>query len=1323
MRNFGLTKQQAESAVKSAPSQSKSYTAQDTSPSRERELRARPYPQQQSTRDSVPLLEGLTQAGGGLRDLVSGFFGSVGASADVLSGNEPLVNLSGGPDYRSDIEQRQRQMGSGARDIASGSGQAALGSMMEVDRFTGAPIRGALLNPSNPVSGAVEGFRDPIQAQLRNMGGIRSLPDNDIALGLSPRDVVGGVADMFADVGAAGEIAGGFRGGRAVARSLKDLPVGMSIKNVGDDAADPLLDAAKMEVRRALADEQAIRDAGIAEREITESVQRSFGGRDELLAEGRRRGLSGKDLSEYADQALERGPRRSTYAGPLEVDNAAVGRLYDVINNRLSGTTNKQATTALGKLVDGLGVQPAEARLLKDLFGGDFVDDLIKRNGDVGVNRSYLNNIPRRGAPNVQTKGPKAPPSAGAPRPISRTPAARNALSQMTARDRKMAESAADAIRAEQQAAREAGQQFNQLRSRIAPEGGQGTYRPSAKPPPTTNAVRGNIASRNAAETAEQQRLLAQAERQRQQNFNQLRSRLPNPGGRGTITPSSTAPNVRSIAAQARNRAAERANAIKPKPNRPSSFWERFTDIINIPRTLSSSFDISAPYRQGAILSARNPKEFYGSWGPMLNSARSKDVARAFHVKHTTGPMATVRDRAGMFLSDAEGALSVREEAYMSRLASRVPGIDASGRAYSTFLNELRTSFFDKNYERLAQSGLKGADLDKAAQDLAKFTNWATGRGDMPAGKLTQILNGLFFSPRLLASRFQTIKATLPRQLGGLENDVVRQIARENVATWVGQNMAVLSMLAVAAPAVSGDRVSVELDPRSSDFMRLRIGPTRIDPWAGFGPIATTLARMITGERVTSGGQVVDAPDRLATSLGFLEGKLSPSGGVLVDILSGETYDQGDIESLGDLGQVTLDRLIPINAQEILEAWEEAAGTEGHTDTLSSIDDNPAALAEGIARSIPGFVGFGVNTYSSPYENEMDIKNSIVERNFDELGIIPETMGGFTMRGEPTSGAQTSFARLEAELGPQVAEQRILDLATPEEQEELRSIFADRRESLNERAADGDLQASWSLISHGSMDGITDLSEQYRRGEIDGDQFRTEVAEIKEAARRTRQSAQYDELRNRESSNPIQQDTNDYFSYVFDGAKAEVGNENTPEYYEAVDRRENEYISEIGPERYRLIEDNLYTTAGIDIPQEYRVLQGTKLALARTGFYDIRDQAWEAITQAAPELAAFETEREFREAMRAQLETAARASLRKSGTKLSEDALQQLIDNKLGGLKPIRTLGEVVNALETQWAQSNSIPVEELGGETLADLAARFGYMSIAQSQMAPFIR
>jgi hypothetical protein len=135
----------------------------------------------------------------------------------------------------------------------------------------------------------------------------------------------------------------------------------------------------------------------------------------------------------------------------------------------------------------------------------------------------------------------------------------------------------------------------------------------------------------------------------------------------------------------------------------------------------------------------------------------------------------------------------------------------------------------------------------------------------------------------------------------------------------------------------------VELDPRSSDFGKIRSGNTRWDIWGGFQPYARLTTQIITGQAKSANtGKVYDLDgskyggrgigDQIET---FGRGKLAPVWGEVVDYLTRRTLDQQTLDRRFDIpfyskdnspeGHITLtDELLknitPLLANDIRDA-------------------------------------------------------------------------------------------------------------------------------------------------------------------------------------------------------------------------------------------------------------------------------------------------------------------------------------------------------------------------------------------------------------------
>jgi hypothetical protein len=102
---------------------------------------------------------------------------------------------------------------------------------------------------------------------------------------------------------------------------------------------------------------------------------------------------------------------------------------------------------------------------------------------------------------------------------------------------------------------------------------------------------------------------------------------------------------------------------------------------------------------------------------------------------------------------------------------------------------------------------------------------------------------------------------------------------------------------------------TVEFDPRSSDFGKIRVGDTRYDIWGGFQQYVTFFARQIAGQsKSVNSGKMYDLDGKGAfgrtrwdTFLSFARGKASPAVGMGIDFLAGGRTVIGDKILYGNL--------------------------------------------------------------------------------------------------------------------------------------------------------------------------------------------------------------------------------------------------------------------------------------------------------------------------------------------------------------------------------------------------------------------------------------
>lgn len=439
--------------------------------------------------------------------------------------------------------------------------------------------------------------------------------------------------------------------------------------------------------------------------------------------------------------------------------------------------------------------------------------------------------------------------------------------------------------------------------------------------------------------------------------------------------------------------------------------FENFVDGMNLPRALLATADMSAPLRQGILLGPRHPVNFARSFGRMVQSFGSESRAQMVDDVIRSDPFYDEAIGAGLYQSPLRGigaTLSEREEVFISRFASKIPGVRNAERAYITFLNKLRFDTYKSRIRGWEKAGKEVTDFDR--HELARFLNFATGRGSLgPLEDNAALLSNAFFSPRLLTSRFQAPAMLLT------ESKLARQEVAQSLAAFVGSALTGLTLVNQFTDA------DVEADPRSSDFGKIKIGNTRIDFLAGYSQITRFFAQFATGSRKSMSDGSIDAVARIRgdrfweTVFGrFLRSKLSPQAGLGVDLFEGTTFlgDEPIPTRPGGLergpggfpfaifpeeetkaGQV-FERLTPLFIQDVMDAMRE----EG---------------VIGLPMAIPTFFGAAATSFSSDYDNATA---ELAEQNPD-LFRDPETNVTRTRYSELNSKQKQRVRELLKERG------------------------------------------------------------------------------------------------------------------------------------------------------------------------------------------------------------------------------------------------------------------------------------------------------------------
>jgi len=332
-------------------------------------------------------------------------------------------------------------------------------------------------------------------------------------------------------------------------------------------------------------------------------------------------------------------------------------------------------------------------------------------------------------------------------------------------------------------------------------------------------------------------------------------------------------------------------------------------------KSLSASLDNSSIFRQGWKTLITNPniwrKNAAQTFITAAKTVGGKNVMREVNADIISRPTYDKMVKAKL-------AIKNPEEAFPESLAEKVPAIGrlykASESAYTGFVYKTRADVFDK-YLKVAEKA--GVDIESKEQleAIGKLVNSLTGRGNV--GKLEPIsttLNNVFFSPRFLKSNIDTLTA---HALDKGITPFARKQAAINLAKIIS---ATAGILATADAVLPG---SVEWDPRSTDFGKIRVKDTRYDVTGGMGSIAVLAARLIKQEsKSSSSGKItkidsgeIGSKSSSDTVFDFFMNKLSPASSLIVKLKEGRDFRGEEISPLKAAGQV----VTPIGLQNAQE--------------------------------------------------------------------------------------------------------------------------------------------------------------------------------------------------------------------------------------------------------------------------------------------------------------------------------------------------------------------------------------------------------------------
>jgi len=430
------------------------------------------------------------------------------------------------------------------------------------------------------------------------------------------------------------------------------------------------------------------------------------------------------------------------------------------------------------------------------------------------------------------------------------------------------------------------------------------------------------------------------------------------------------------------------ARKADSKTNATPTFGDKILNIAGLPRSIMSSMDLSAPMRQGItfILKPSYWKSFFKSFS-MLGPSGANNYSYLMRTI-SKDPNYPLMVQARLAFSDVDGAVSNREEGFQSELANKIPGVKMSNQAYAGFLNKLRADMFNKYLEYYKKAGVDVTDA-KLLADLGSFVNSATGRAELgkvagvnlnPAGA---VANSVFFSARLIRSRINMLNPLYYARLHPSVRKSALWAMTQSLVAQAGIAAATYGILA----AFDWDP-EIELDPRSSSFMEVKVGDTRLDFGGGYNEFMTFGARTAAwlstatanwlgfdtelADEKTRGGKFINYGGKGRYDktywdevYRFFRNKLAPVPAYAMDAMVGENPVGDEFDPAGSVAS----RIMPMFVSSMYDTVEQEGASVG------------AAVA------IPALFGVGVATYPDRDRDpnqEMEGPETVIRRQLAE---------------------------------------------------------------------------------------------------------------------------------------------------------------------------------------------------------------------------------------------------------------------------------------------------------------------------------------------------
>ena len=457
--------------------------------------------------------------------------------------------------------------------------------------------------------------------------------------------------------------------------------------------------------------------------------------------------------------------------------------------------------------------------------------------------------------------------------------------------------------------------------------------------------------------------------------------------------------------------------------NKSKAVWDAGTGalktITDNSIAMVASLDNSFLGRQGLKTLMTHPS----AWWPGAKASFS-DFANTLGGKNAhDAMMADIVSRPNYLNGEYQRAkiIALTEEQFPTTLPERIPVVGrvfkASEAAFTGSGMRMRTDLYDLLSTKAKENGV---DMTNKAQaeSLGKLINSLTSRGQWGNRGQSGAIRLILWAPKMLKGNIDVL--TAHNFTAGLESKFARKEAVVNLLKIVAETATLMSIANALKPG------SAELDPKSTDFGKIKVGETRFDITGGAASIVTLAARLLTNSSkntqtglVTEYGTGFGQRTLFDALIDFITNKTPPTTSVVVSWLKGKDREGEPFTG----GNATYRAFTPISLQNAIKAKDDVS-------------------ADKVAGVLVDLIGINANSYSDVSKQKRDIISRI--RNGKPLlpdqqtvfdSMSPKEQSNIEKQTEMTA-IQAAFDNLD--IGNAI---HAWSKATDSQRDELRDIY------------------------------------------------------------------------------------------------------------------------------------------------------------------------------------------------------------------------------------------------------------------------------------------